>query len=107
MVALHYSPARFIPSAADQAAGDRFIDLVRRTPGAVIVANHPYYDTLAGKASWAQGEALHDIIRAGPSVARRDLMASIESFLRSPKPAAVFSDNPGSALGANSFPYFR
>ena len=71
------------------------------------MADHPYYDTLAGKASWAQGEALHDIVRAGPSVARRDLVSSIESFLKSPKPAAVFSDNPGSALGASSLPYFR
>ena len=107
IVALHYDPARYIPSAADQAAGDRFIALVRHTPGAVIVADHPYYDTLAGKASWAQGEALHDIVRAGPSVARRDLLASIESFLKSSQPATVFSDDPGSALGASSLPYFR
>jgi glycosyl transferase family 87 len=107
IVALHYDPARYIPSAADRAAGDRFIALVRRTPGAVIVADHPYYDTLAGKASWAQGEALHDIVRAGPSVARRDLLASVESFLKSPQRATVFSDDPGSALGASSLPYFR
>ena len=66
IVALHYDPDRYIPSAADRAAGDRFIALVRQTPGAVIVADHPYYDTLAGKASWAQGEALHDIVRSGP-----------------------------------------
>ena len=107
MVALHYDPARYIPSAADRAAGDRFIALVRHTPGAVIVADHPYYDTLAGKASWAQGEALHDVIRAGPSVARRDLLASIESFLTSSQPASVFSDDPGSALGPSSLPYFH
>jgi hypothetical protein len=107
IVALHYDPARYIPSAADQVAGDRFIALVRHTPGAVIVADHPYYDTLAGKTSWAQGEALHDIVRAGPSVARRDLLASIESFLKSSQRATVFSDDPGSALGASSLPYFR
>jgi hypothetical protein len=107
IVALRYDPARYIPSAADQAAGDRFIALVRHTPGAVIVADHPYYDTLAGKTSWAQGEALHDIVRAGPSVARRDLLASIESILKSSQRATVFSDDPGSALGASSLPYFR
>ena len=107
IVALHYDPARYIPTAADQAAGDRFIALVRHTPGAVIVADHPYYDTLAGKASWAQGEALHDIVRAGPSVARRDLLASIESFLKSSQRATVFSDDAGSALGASSIQYFR
>jgi Dolichyl-phosphate-mannose-protein mannosyltransferase len=107
IVALHYDPARYIPSSADQAAGDRFISLVRHTPGAVIVADHPDYDTLAGKASWAQGEALHDVIRAGPSVARRDLIASIESFMKSPQPATVYSDDPGSALGSSSLPYFH
>jgi hypothetical protein len=107
MLALHYDPARYIPSAADRAAGDHFVALVKHTQGAVIVADHPYYDTLAGKASWAQGEALHDVIRAGPSTARRDLLSSIESFLKSPRPASVFSDDPGSALGSSSSPYFR
>ena len=61
--ALHYSPSRYIPTASDRVAGDHFIALVRRTAGPVIVADHPYYDTLAGKASWAQGEAVHDILR--------------------------------------------
>jgi dolichyl-phosphate-mannose-protein mannosyltransferase len=105
--ALHYSPNRYIPTAADRMAGDRFIELVHRTRGPVIVADHPFYDTLAGKASWAQGEAVHDILRAGPSQARTDLVASIDTVLHSAPPVTVFADGPASALGAFSVPYFR
>ena len=94
IVALHYSPATYVPTASDEAAGRSFIDLVRRTPGPVIVSNHPYYDTLAGKASWAQGEAVHDVLRAGPSAARSDLIASINAFLIQRVPTTIFSDDP-------------
>ncbi|HEY3841814.1 MAG TPA: glycosyltransferase family 39 protein [Acidimicrobiales bacterium] len=105
--ALHYSPSRYIPTASDRRAGDRFIALVRRIPGPVLVADHPYYDTLAGKASWAQGEAVHDIMRAGRSRARTDLIASIETLLRSARPVTVLADGPTSAFGPLSVPYFR
>jgi hypothetical protein len=104
--ALHYSPSRFIPTASDATAGRAFIDQVRRTRGTVIVVNHPYYDTLAGKASFAQGEAMHDIMRAGPSLARRDLVSSVDAFLRSSQPATVYSDYPNFALGGYSDQYF-
>jgi hypothetical protein len=107
IAALHYSPARYVPTSADQTAGRYFIDLVRRTPGPVIVSNHPYYETLADKASWAQGEAVHDVLRAGSGPARRDLMASIHQFLTASTPATIFSDDPHYALGAYSDAYFR
>ncbi len=105
--ALHYSTSRYAPTASDRVAGDHLIALVHRTPGPVIVADHPFYDTLAGKASWAQGEAVHDILRAGPSEARTDLLASLEKIDRSAPPVTVFADDPESALGALSVPYFR
>jgi dolichyl-phosphate-mannose-protein mannosyltransferase len=104
--ALHYSASRFIPKASDAAAGRAFIDQVRHTRGTVIVVNHPYYDTLAGKASFAQGEAMHDIMRSGPSLARRVLLRSVDAFLRSSQPATVYSDYPNFALGGFSDPYF-
>ena len=105
--ALHYSPSRYIPSLSDKVAGDHFIALVRRTPGPVIVIDHPFYDTLAGKASWAQGEAVHDILRAAPSPARTDLLDSIDALLRSSQPITVLADGPASAMGPSSVPYFR
>jgi len=107
IAALHYSPATYVPTASDEAAGQSFINLVRRTPGPVIVSNHPYYDTLAGKASWAQGEAVHDVLRAGPSAARSDLTASINAFLMEREPTTIFSDDPAYALGSYSDAFFR
>jgi 4-amino-4-deoxy-L-arabinose transferase-like glycosyltransferase len=105
--ALHYSPTRYIPTTADQRAGASFVALVRSISGPVIVSNHPYYETLAGKASWAQGEAAYDVMRAGPSRARSDLSSSIDTFLRSSLQATIFSDDPHYALGSYSDPYFR
>jgi hypothetical protein len=107
IAALHYNPAKYVPSSSDEAAGRSFIALVRRTPGPVIVSNHPYYDTLAGKASWAQGEAVHDVLRAGPSAARTDLTASINLFLMNRMPTTIFSDDSDYALGSYSDAYFR
>jgi len=107
IAALHYSPAKYVPTTSDEAAGRSFIALIRRTPGPVIVSNHPYYDTLAGKASWAQGEAVHDVLRAGPSAARSDLRASINAFLMGRAPTTIFSDDPDYALGSYSDAYFR
>ena len=54
-------------------AGHRFIALVSSLPGQVIVADHPWYDTMAGKPSWAQSEAVHDVLRSGSAAARHDL----------------------------------
>ena len=92
IASLRYRPDVFVPTAADRAAGTAFIELVRRTPGPVLVLDHPYYAALAGKTSWAQGEAVHDVLRAGPSRARSDLTASIDAFMRSSQPTTIFTD---------------
>jgi len=49
------SPVAPAPTAADAAAGRQFIARVATTPGDVIVLDHPWYETMAGKPSWAQG----------------------------------------------------
>ncbi len=96
-----------IPSAASTAAGHRFIALVSSLPGQVIVADHPWYDTMAGKSSWAQSEAVHDVLRSGSAAARRDLESSIESTLASPSVTTVFADNRGDTIGPGFERYFQ
>ncbi len=88
-----------IPSDASRGRGHRFIALVSSLPGQVIVADHPWYDTMAGKPSWAQSEAVHDVLRSGPAPARRDLVASIEATLASPSVTTVFGDNQATPSG--------
>ena len=96
-----------IPSQASAATGHRFIALVASLPGQVIVADHPWYDTLAGKPSWAQSEAVHDVLRSGPGPARRDLLASIAATLASPSVTTVFGDDRGDTIGPGFTRYFR
>ena len=106
VVQLSHRPLHESPSASSEAAGRQFIALVASIPGQVIVADHPWYDTLAGKPSWAQSEAVHDVLRAGPSVARTDLLASIAATLRSASVTTVFADDPGDTIGPDFHRYF-
>jgi hypothetical protein len=80
---------------------------VASLPGQVIVADHPWYETMAGKPSWAQSEAVHDVLRSGSGPARRDLLASIEATLASPSVTTVFGDDKGDTLGPGFGRYFR
>jgi 4-amino-4-deoxy-L-arabinose transferase-like glycosyltransferase len=96
-----------LPSGASTAAGHRFVALVASRPGQVIVADHPWYDTMAGKRSWAQSEAVHDVLRSGPGPARRDLLASIRATLASPSVTTVFGDDPGDTIGPGFADNFR
>jgi hypothetical protein len=88
-------PSHLLPTAADAAAGRQFIARVATTPGDVIVLDHPWYETMAGKPSWAQGEAVHEVLRSSSTVARRDLLASIASSLDDPSVRVVYLDNKG------------
>jgi hypothetical protein len=103
VVVLAGHPAHLVPNARSEAAGWRFVATVAQRPGDVIVLDHPWYETMAGKPAWAQGEALHDLLRSGPSPARNDLRASIAGALASPDVTTIFADNPSVA----NLPGFR
>ncbi len=102
-------PSHLVPTPADQRAGQRFIAMVASTPGQVIVLDHPWYDSLAGKQSWAQDEAMHDVLRAGPSQAKTDLLRSISQSLASPRVTVVYADSDSidPAIGTSLDRYFR
>jgi MYXO-CTERM domain-containing protein len=85
-------PSHLVPGASSAAAGHHFVAELRATPGEVIVIDHPWYTTEAGKGSWAQGEAVHDVLRAGLEPARTDLLRSIEATLASKKVTTVYVD---------------
>ncbi len=97
-----------VPTAADRAAGDQFIRDVAARPGRVIVYDHPYYATLAGKPSAAQGLAVADVLRGTTGAARDGLLASIDARLADPQVSTVIFDNgleaePFSAALARDF----
>lgn len=90
---ISYPLGRQIPTAADRRSGEAFVALVRRLPGQVIVFDHPYYSTLAGKGSFADEEAVDDIERSRPSRARSLLIADMHEALLQPGVGALILDN--------------
>lgn len=90
---LDYPLGAQIPRAADRRAGDAFLAKLQHLPGQVMVFDHPFYSTLAGKGGGADEEAANGIERAGPSVARRLLVADMRASLLRPGLGAVILDN--------------
>lgn len=90
---ISYPIDRQIPTTADSRAGNAFLALVRKLPGQVIVFDHPYYSTLVGKGSFADGEAVDDIERARPSLARVLLVSDMRRALLRPGVGALILDN--------------
>lgn len=100
---LRYAVGPLVPTATDATAGRHLVALIGRQPGAVLVFDHPWYETMAGKPSFAQGEAVHDVLRSGPGPARRDLRRSIRAVLATPRVTTVLVDGRGGVLR----PYLR
>jgi hypothetical protein len=89
---LAYPVGAQIPSAADRAAGAQLIARLRALPGPVLVLRHPWYATIAGKGSFAQEEAIGDVLRAPGSRGARALRASLPGALDADHIQAVVLD---------------
>lgn len=96
---LRYPVAAQIPTSKDVAAGGRLLSEIKALPGQVVVLDHPWYATEVGKGNFADVEALHDVLRAGPSRARTDLAANLATAVSAPQIGAVLLDNPGNEEG--------
>ncbi len=96
---LRYPVTPQIPNKTSAAAGDRLLAEIKALPGQVVVLDHPWYATLVGKGNYADVEALHDVLRAGPSRARSDLEANLAFALSNPQIGAVILDNAGNEEG--------
>jgi hypothetical protein len=58
---LAFSPAGFMPAKGSVAMGEKLVEWLRTTPGEVLVVQHPYLNTLAGKPSQCHFMASVDI----------------------------------------------
>jgi hypothetical protein len=83
-----WQPERFIPTAADAAAGDRLIERLRSIEGDVWMPSHPWYPVLAGKASHAHRMGIKDVTTRQQRTVER-----LDSTLRDHGFAAVVLDN--------------
>jgi hypothetical protein len=59
---LIYNPIQQLPTQQDREAGDRFIQLLKSLDGQVLVFNHGYYSTLAGKAPFFSSTPFSDVV---------------------------------------------
>ncbi|MBI1802400.1 MAG: glycosyltransferase family 39 protein [Chloroflexi bacterium] len=83
-----YNPASEIPGAAMQESGWRLIQRIAQMPGPVLVAEHPYYALLAGKAPGVSLTALWHARGRGASPLPDDLAQRI----RQQSYAAIITD---------------
>jgi len=89
LLVLVEDPHRWLPSAADVAAGDRLVETLASIEGDVLVADQGYLATRAGKRSFAHGVMLWDISRSDRPGLRQQLAAEIDDALREHRFAAV------------------
>jgi hypothetical protein len=89
---LWFPPWKQVPTGADRAAGAALVARLAAVPGPVLVPFHPHLARLAGKATYAQEMALHDVLRGGDRRAADALEAEIRARLRARAFAAVIVD---------------
>lgn len=89
---LAYPIGAQLPTAADRAAGEALIARLRSLPGPVLVLRHPWYATVAGRGSFAQGEAIDDVLRSRNPRGARALRASLPHALNADGIRAVVLD---------------
>lgn len=89
---LIYNPSAQIPSAADRAAGDDFIQKLSKIEGDVLIPYHGYYSVLAGKSAHAHVSSMIDIVVSGDPVWCVRLVDEINAQLRARKFGAIVLD---------------
>jgi len=70
---LIYDPFKYIPTRADEEAGEHFLDVLRNIPGDVYVPSHSFVPTLAGKQSHAHTTCIHVVLVSDPGAVSRRL----------------------------------
>jgi len=86
-----------IPIAADRDAGAQLIARLRALRGPVIILRHPWYATQAGKGTFAQEEAIADVLRSASTRGKNALLASLHGALDTDNVQAVVLDGPWDA----------
>ncbi len=95
-----WQPKRWIPTAADRAAGDALIERIAGIEGEVYVPAHPWYAVLAGKRPFVHRMGVLDVgyrppasAKKKPLPARARVVAGLEDSLRRRRFAAVIMDD--------------
>ena len=81
-----------LPTGADRAAGAALLARLRALRGPVVVLRHPWYATETGRGSFAQEEAIGDVLRSADPRGAHSLRASLRTGLDALHVQAVVLD---------------
>jgi hypothetical protein len=89
---LIYNPFRVIPTPNDLQRGREVINHIARFKGEVYVPYHGYLAVLAGKKSYAQISAMHDVFWADEEQGKLELLNNIRQVLQQRQFSAIILD---------------
>ena len=93
-IVLVRSPLRYIPSRAVRAEAHQVLDTLAHVPGDIYVFNNAADLSVVGKKSFANTDAVFDVLRADEGPIGTDLKYDVETSFRRQEYAAVVSDKP-------------
>ncbi len=91
-ILLVYNPLLLIPTEEDVEAGWKLVERIKQVEGDVFVPYHPYLPVLAGKRTFAHGEALYSIMSSDREKGRAKLDSEINRAVREKRFSAVILD---------------
>jgi hypothetical protein len=87
-------PNDALPARVQRTAGAELISRLRSLPGPVLVLAHPWYGTLAGKGSFAQADAIAEVLRSSAPSGAPKLQRALHDSLNRYHVQAVVLDKP-------------
>lgn len=106
-LALSYNPRHLVPTAADRAAGDEIVALLRALPGEVYVPYHDYLAVRAGKRQRAHALPLGDVVRSRIEPHRTHLIEQGRAAVEEQQFAAILLDDRQYLQGFDLDRYYR
>jgi Dolichyl-phosphate-mannose-protein mannosyltransferase len=85
-------PSYALPSRTESTAGAELITKLSKLPGPVLVLGHPWYGTLVGKGSFAQADAIREVLRSDSARGRVYLNRTLKGSLNRYHIQAVVTD---------------
>jgi len=92
MLVLLYDPRRYVPGAADLAAGAAIVRELRALPRPVFVVDHNSWSSAAGLREYAHGWAMTDILWVDPSSTGQALQDEVSDALAAGTFGSIITD---------------
>lgn len=100
---LLYNPFLCIPTSADKAAGDYFINKISKIQGDVFIPCHSYIGNYAGKRSFAHAMVIYDLMITKGSGFENRMKNILDSTLKKHEFAAVVKNNDWDIPGLDKY----